>query len=650
MAYVRPVVMVFQEYAKMSVPTETTTLNPCVVGPCYHIIDSVEDDEISYVGIMAEAGMQDVEFPNNRPGAVVVEDSVRVLVKNPVIELTDTNFVATSMVESVITFADATAFPTNVQKEDFVKVLDGDDADALLLENAIVMDVDAANFKITVSRMVITTSTNLKVILTREVDDIWLEHDSSSLDIDVTFGKVTISPLTVTIGDPGTPCNVIAGYTHISYKALRTDVNNIITLFGIDAIQNTLGKICSENPLALAASIVNSNTTTPVKVFGISSNDMVGYSDAKDALEGVDDVYSIVPLTQNSDYINIFKVHAETMSDPLIGKWRVCIASTPITTIKTLTEGSSITLKENSTGNPNILIDDNANFLTDGVNPGDKISLIIGRTYDNDGLIVDQGTVTTYTVADIILANMLKVVEDVNTTVYGIDATGIEYIIKRNLDKTEQAKEIAATSTSFGSQRMIHVWPSICHIDDIEEPGYYLACTIAGMTSGLPSHQGFTRISVAGVGELKYSNDYFNQTQLDIIAGGGTFVFVQKSQEAPPYVRHQLTTEMSTIEFREFSFVKNYDYISYICKDVLDRFLGKYNANSPSTLAVLETAINSVMESLMLYNLPKIGSPVLNYEVVSVEQLDNIRDRIEMVVNVYLPYALNIIGLHLVSQ
>jgi hypothetical protein len=82
---------------------------------------------------------------------------------------------------------------------------------------------------------------------------------------------------------------------------------------------------------------------------------------------------------------------------------------------------------------------------------------------------------------------------------------------------------------------------------------------------------------------------------------------------------------------------------------VLDAFLGKYNI-TPATLALLKTAIRSVLESLKLYKLPKIGSPVLDYEIVKAEQLDDIRDRVEMYVNVQFPYVLNTIGLHLISQ
>jgi hypothetical protein len=83
--------------------------------------------------------------------------------------------------------------------------------------------------------------------------------------------------------------------------------------------------------------------------------------------------------------------------------------------------------------------------------------------------------------------------------------------------------------------------------------------------------------------------------------------------------------------------------------DVMDQFLGKYNITS-STLSILESAASGTLESLRLYNLPKIGSPVLDYSIDSVAQLDSLRDRVEMYIGVDFPYVLNTIGLHLVSR
>lgn len=285
-----------------------------------------------------------------------------------------------------------------------------------------------------------------------------------------------------------------------------------------------------------------------------------------------------------------------------------------------------------------VIKDTEGSFLSSGVDAGHTLELttVGGEKY-------------TYTVASVISEDMLTVTTDVDVGVFEPDNEIHSYRIFKDLDKTQQAEAIADVSKAFGSSRCVHVWPGTIVQDDVELPGYYLGCTIAGMIGGLPSHQGFTRLSVAGIEKLKYANNYFNQAQLDLIADGGTFIFLQDNPSAAPYVRHQLTTDMSAIEFQELSFVKNFDYVSKLCQEVLDRFLGKYNI-CDETLPALGTALRAVLESLRLATLPKIGAPIRDYDITSIAQLDDIRTRVEIYAEVDFPYPLNTIGLHLVSR
>lgn len=96
------------------------------------------------------------------------------------------------------------------------------------------------------------------------------------------------------------------------------------------------------------------------------------------------------------------------------------------------------------------------------------------------------------------------------------------------------------------------------------------------------------------------------------------------------------------------SFTKNFDYISYICRDVMDAFIGKWNINE-ATLGSLRTALEGTLETIKLDSQPKIGSRLLSYKITKIEQLENVRDRVEMYAEVAMPYPLNTIGLHLKS-
>ena len=87
MAYTRPMVMVFQEYADTSTTTPSASLPPCIIGPCYHIVDAVEDEGNSLYGTYTEAGIESGFFPNNAPGALIDEKSVSFRLKNARVRL-----------------------------------------------------------------------------------------------------------------------------------------------------------------------------------------------------------------------------------------------------------------------------------------------------------------------------------------------------------------------------------------------------------------------------------------------------------------------------------------------------------------------------------------------------------------------------------
>lgn len=217
----------------------------------------------------------------------------------------------------------------------------------------------------------------------------------------------------------------------------------------------------------------------------------------------------------------------------------------------------------------------------------------------------------------------------------------------------ELAAAYAAISTSLSTTtraNMVNIYPTSCYITGIteEQPGYYLAAAVAGRCGDTPGHQSLTRSSVSGISKLG-DLGLFSNSQLDTIAAGGTFIFTQANQSAVPVIRHQLTTNMASIEFRELSFVRNFDYVSMILKGVLEQYIGKYNI-TPTNLSILGNAINGTLKALSLASQPVIGAPVLSYKLVSLAQLEDQRDRVEAYIDVLFPYPMNYIGLHIVSQ
>lgn len=634
MAYIRPIVMVYQEYARQSISTQQATLYPCIIGPCFQVIDPVDDQELAYAGTYSVAyGFSDVPLPNRIPGAKVVPESVQVV-------LEDLLFVvgAGSIAEPV---GNTLAIPMGVAAADikigdYVAITFGTVVPAVVDSGLRVISVDVEGGTLVVNRAISLGGNTgaFSCEITRLVDSYTLPAGSASLTVDAEDNLVSL--LAITYQD----YTVVSAKVYLGYKALRTDLTSVGTVESAQDAAGALGKLTADNPLGLGVLLALANTNTPVKFLGVTEDSLAGYVAAKDTLELVDNVYGLVPLTQNPAILNVYKAHCEAMSQPEVGMWRRCFVSTALMTDKVLSDGTTGTI-ETKSGEGRLLFRDTAGaFLTDTVSAADQLELLDAQGNVLFSVLVEE------VIGDDLL-EVTSVFPDSNAEALE-DWTGA-YRIKTFLDKAQQAAEIRQVGRGFGSQRVCHVWPDTAIIEGEQVPGFYLGCAVAGMVSGLPSHQGLTRISVAGIEGLRNANDYFTQNQLDTIADGGTFIFLQQNTSSPPYVRHQLTTDMATIELRELSFCKNFDYVCILLKEVLDQFLGKYNI-VPSTLALLQTAAEAVLESLRLNNLPKIGSPVLNYKVDSVAQLEAIRDRVEMYVSVNFPYVLNTIGLHVVSQ
>ena len=175
-----------------------------------------------------------------------------------------------------------------------------------------------------------------------------------------------------------------------------------------------------------------------------------------------------------------------------------------------------------------------------------------------------------------------------------------------------------------------------------------LGAVIGGMTAGLPSHQGFSRLGVAGISLLRHSSDYFSEQQLTQLSDGGWYVFVQQTPTSLPYSIHQLTTDPSTLESGEYSIVKNFDFVSLFFADILEPFLGIWNINT-DTLGFIRQALNTGIESLKLRRVSKIGAPLNSANITSLAISTASTDRVEVYMAVDLPKPLNVIGLHLVA-
>ena len=452
-----------------------------------------------------------------------------------------------------------------------------------------------------------------------------------------TQGTVTINATPEVVYGAVVSADVFFGYT-----ALRTDQSNrVLTIEDALDLQGQLGTIDDTNPLALGVSIALANTTGRVRAIAISSDDLVGYLAALEYAEG-ERLYYLAPLTQDLSILTAFKAHCEGLSTPENASWRVAIVNTAIPTQQYMGQYSPTFVNANGGNNTvtvisskYVLTASNATFISDGVAPGDSVYFTAATP---------GGQVGAHQVLEVV-SNQQLVIQTTSTS------TAVSYYISRTMSKTQSAAAVASVSEVFNTKRVWHVQPDLVGVtvNGVTKflPGYYLCCGLAGMGAGFPVQQGFTNIGVAGIVDLKHSNFYFSKSNIGAMAEKGTCIFVQDSQGGTPYVMHELTTDISVLQYREMLVVKNWDFLSYYYYDKLKSFIGSWNI-TPDTLNTIRQTLIASSELLKTKKLPKIGPPLLSYAIKSLAQNAFNKDNADCYMQVELVYPLNYLNLHLV--
>lgn len=324
------------------------------------------------------------------------------------------------------------------------------------------------------------------------------------------------------------------------------------------------------------------------------------------------------------------------------------------------------------------LYDANGTFVDAGVIPTDLLEMPVDPSSDS------FTNKDSWKVAAVVSNQRLRIVNNgrsnslvANELPHGVSrraptasvltTENLRYRVTRALDKAGQVTAIIAVAQGMASRRVINVWPDLCDVSGLvdgslprdpaapttpqpaaTQPGYYLACAVGGMTAGLPSHQGFTNLGIAGVSKIYNANTYFSDKNITDISNGGWFVFQQDTPQALPYVVHQLTTDVSTLQSGEFSMVKNFDFVSLFFADILEEYLGIWNIN-PETMGFIASSISGGIDNLKLRRRPRIGAPLIDGKIVSIAVSTVSADRLEAYVECQFPAPLNTIALHLVS-
>jgi len=460
----------------------------------------------------------------------------------------------------------------------------------------------------------------------------------------------------------------------IAYKALRLDVTalaeepSLITLEDTIDLTAALSPIDTDNPLGLMLYFALINAPgIEVAGLGVDSTSAaepggtsLAYSRALTFLEA-QEVYAMAPGSQSPTVHQLFITHVDAQSEPDAKGERIVFINPempgegiPALAVSGTDGDSTATTNEFDTKLASLAAD----VLAAGVDP-------IGSIDVADGLFLDiasdavrynisaiTGTKVTIRVAFSPGENDDDFYSETNLPLTLISETFSIKVRGADLVTTDGDPDYSAIAEayqdlggSYLNRRVIMVAPEEVGaiVGSLEQkiPGYYLCAAIAGMVGQLPPQQPFTNFPISGFTRVFGSNDVFSRTQMNVGAAGGTYWVVQNVAGGPLSCRHQLTTNLNSIEQRELSITKVVDFTAKFMRSGLRNFIGKFNITQPflDTLStVIQGQLSFLTESGVL-----IGGDLNN-----IIQDESAPDTVLIDVTLDVPFPANYIRLTLI--
>lgn len=443
---------------------------------------------------------------------------------------------------------------------------------------------------------------------------------SADLQVDSNSGEVLVKH-ELFRSPAGLPSAAVDFGVYLGFTALRRDVAagadaSLLRIGDLTGLEDQLSPVNPENPLGLGMYFAILNAPG-LETFGLgvgeaSEDEVFGTLDAwAEAFEFVEskDVYAIAPLTHAPAVFDLAAAHVDAMSDPEIGLERVVFLnpSRPTRQANTIVGSGSL---GNSTGGVSTFDTGLANLpalLAAAGYPAppydidDRIVLKLDDDTNNYLVTGVAGSVVTVSTGAIAAGS-----EEDNTDGFYFDGSSPAFpdpivdrpftVFVRGLplaNLTEEAIAYAAIPQGYQNRRMMFVTPDQARatIDGLEQAidGFYACAALAGATAAKNPSAPMTEVGIRGFTGLIGATDRYGEIQYRIMDGGGLWNLYQEASGQPIKTRHQLTSDVSTIEKREFSILTALDYTAKFYRGVLRNFIGRNNITANLLAAVSTT-------------------------------------------------------------
>ena len=685
---------VYQTFTE--VPTTVVGDQPVFVfGPSFQLYRYGEESEREYTQLFDESGaaaafagakLENLAYPRT-DNADTGWAKAGLFVENAIVNIGDVTLLAADM-----TGSDALPIDTSVYVVDktgtflYVKAVNGacpvEVGDMLKVGNdyASITGVYPRNPAVSTSsvqaeyKYVISLSSTIDTsIYTGSAVVVYSFYDSIEVPetLDGTNWTATASAITVnasvkvpvrTVATNGNAILVSAERLYFQYRYQVLTESTAIA--HIEQLGDITGQVDPDNPLAFGIYQAKLNAGgCPVYYIATKGVRPSDYKDALDKATLTDNVYQIVPVfTAESvsgdhhgilqEVFDLVQAHVDAMSQPEAKRWRIGWVSAKYDTeTEVLKGGYSVKLHEvggvkvldfvtSANGNP-VDLSVEARSL---ISPGDYIYLNV--TYD--GSHVE----TRFTVYDVVTDQRIKLTDYTGLTSGSV--IGVSKVVHMYTGN-EVAEKVAALSRNFADRRIYNVFPQtvtkLIDGDSVVVDGCFAAAAVAGLCSSTLPQQPLTNMAINGIDDVPETYMNYDNTQLNTMAAGGTFIIAQDLQYDQVYVRHQVSTAAyeSNLLTRELSITKNVDSISYYLAESCKDLIGKYNV-SPALIRLVNNRITTAITELERDTEDSLYGPQLladGTEIISIAEHPSLSDHVEAYLRISPPKPFNNLDIHL---
>jgi hypothetical protein len=463
---------------------------------------------------------------------------------------------------------------------------------------------------------------------------------------------------------------------YLQYTALRLDVSPQAATPGLLSISDTttlgtvLNPVTADNPLGLAMyfQLINAPGVT-CKGMGISDvtaaapeGTSAAYTEVSEYIES-EEVYAIAPLTHDETIFAILVTHVDYMSAAAQKGERILLCNPDVPSRAVNTVVDSGTSADTTATSNELVLDSNPEqaLIDNGIDPSGPIDededlfveITVEQVLRRYNVSAVNGTLVTFRTSFSAEFNTDSYYTETDLTETLVNADwsmqirGAELVIAGSSlpDKDLISETVAAQATAIDNRRVVRVFPDsiVASLSGTSEilDGYYACAAMTGMIANQQPQQGFTNLPMTGFTAVQGSNDTYSTSQLNVMAGGGAYVLVQDVEGGPVTSRHQLTTDLTSIESRELSITKVVDYVAKFMRTGLRNFIGTFNITQPF-LDTLSTVIQGMLAFL------EEGGVILGGDLNNLVQDTTNPDTVLIDVTLDIPYPCNYIRLTLV--